>query len=232
MTDKKSNRLFRRLVESGPRYLFQFVAILVGVLVAFSLNSWRDGQKEKRLERFYIQELISNLAADEEHLGRIIEEQQTKQTTLDMLLQIMPEAAPEDKPAIDALYATTRGNNTFFPAVGAYRAMVSEGALNLISNKPLVTMLVELYEHYYVRIAYLGTVLDNETERITWDRRHYYSLYTDEFYDMEAIRSRAMFSLNEHGYAYIGLYLGHARATYDKIAEVRAALEQELRRIE
>ena len=232
MIDKKPNRLLSRLAESGPRYVLQFTAILVGVLVAFSLNSWGDRQKEKRLERFYVQELISNLAADEEHLGRVIDEQQKKRTTLDTLLQIMPVAAPENKSAIDALYATTRGNNTFFPAVGAYRAMVSEGALNLISNKALVTSLVELYEYYYVRLSYLGTVLDNETERITWNRRKYYSLYTDEFYDLEAIRSREMFAMNEHGYAYIGLYLSHARPTYDKIAEMRAALEQELRRIE
>lgn len=232
MTDKKPKRLARRLTESWPRFALQFTAILVGVLVAFSLNNWGDRQKEKRLERFYVEELISNLNADVEHLNEIIEKQQTKQTTLDTLLQIMPTATLEDKPAIDALYATTRGNDTFFPAVGAYSAMISEGALNLLSNKSLVTSLVELYEYYYVRLSYLGTVLDGETERITWDRRKYYSLYVDEFYDVEAIRSREMYALNEHSYAYIGLYLGHARNTYEKITDVRDALEQELRRIE
>ena len=73
MTDKKPKRLARRLVESGPRYLFQFTAILIGVLVALSWNSYGERQQEKRLERFYIQELISNLTADEEHLAQVIE---------------------------------------------------------------------------------------------------------------------------------------------------------------
>jgi len=232
MTDKKPKRLSRRFTDSWTRFALEFTAILVGVLVAFSLNSWGDRQQEKRLERFYIQELIDNLATDEAHLGQVIETQQRGRTTLDTLLQIMPEAAPEDTPAIDSLFASSRGNRTFFPAVGAYRAMISEGALNLISNKSLVTVLVELYEHYYVRLSYLGTVLDDETQRISWERRKFYSSYTDEFYDVEAIRSREMYSMNEHRYAYIGLYLGHARNTDDKIAEVRAALEQELRRIE
>jgi len=232
MTDKKPKRLSRRFTDNWLRFVLEFTAILVGVLVAFSLNSWRERSADKELERFYIQEIVSNLAADEAQLGQVIEIQQRKQTTLDTLLQIMPEATLEDKSAIDALFATTRRNPTFFPTVGAYRAMVSEGALNLISNKTLVTLLVELYEYYYVRLSHFGTVLDDETERITWERRKFYSLYIHEFYDVEAIRSREMYSLNEHRHAYIGLYLGHARNTYDKIAEVRAALEQELRRIE
>ena len=77
-------------MDNWLRFALQFTAILIGVLVAFSLNSWGDRQQEKRLERFYVQELIDNLAADEAQLGQVIEIQQRKQTTLDTL----PDHAP------------------------------------------------------------------------------------------------------------------------------------------
>ena len=94
MTDKKPKRLSRRFTDNWPRFVLEFTAILVGVLLAFSLNSWRERSADKELERFYIQEIVSNLAADEAQLGQVIEIQQRKQTTLDTLLQIMPEATP------------------------------------------------------------------------------------------------------------------------------------------
>lgn len=109
--------------------------------------------------------------------------------------------------------------------------MVAEGSLDLISNKELVTSLVELYEYYYVRAIYLGTVLDDEVDRSNWERKDWFSLYENKFYNLPTIRSKKLRALEEHRHAYIGVYLGHARKTLQKIEAVKTALERELNKL-
>ena len=54
-------------------FVFEFLAIILGVLVAFSLSSWGDVRKEKKLEKFYLNELVKNLNLDQEQLKAVIE---------------------------------------------------------------------------------------------------------------------------------------------------------------
>lgn len=220
------------LSKKSVAFVLEFLVVVLGVLVAFWLSSWREEQKNEQLERFYLEELVQSLSLDQQQLRAVIEEQGHRRTLLDTLLQILPHAQYADKPHIDSLFAATRGNRTFFPAVGAYKAMVAEGSLHLISNKELVTSLVELYEYYYVRAIYLGTVLDKEVDRSNWERRDFFSLYDNEFYNLSAIRSKELRAIEAHRHAYIGVYLGHARKTLQKIEGVRAALKKELVRLE
>jgi len=209
-------------------FVFEFLAIILGVLVAFWLSSWGDVRKEKKLEEFYLNELVKNLNLDQKQLKAVIENQANRAKILDGLLQIMPQTELKGKSQIDSTYTSARGNPTFFPATGAYKSMVSEGSLDLISNKELVTLLVELYEFYYVRSIYLGTVLDDEVERTTWETRKFYSLYDNEFNDLAAIKSHELRVIIGHRHAYIRLYLGHARETLEKVNSVKIALEKEL----
>ena len=92
-------------------------------------------------------------------------------------------------------------------------------------------MLVELYEFYYVRSIYLGTVLDDEVERTTWETRKFYSLYDNEFNDLAAIKSHELRVIIGHRHAYIKLYVGQARATLEKVNSVKIALEKELKQL-
>ena len=89
---------------------------------------------------------------------------------------------------------------------------------------------MELYEHYYTRQVYLGTVLDEEVARVTWENRAFFSLYEGRFHSVEAIRSPQMRSLQEHRWGFITLYLQHAEQTAAKVREVQALLAEELQR--
>ncbi len=213
-------------------YLVEFLAIIFGVLVGFALNSWREDKSDKKQERFYLQELSANLAADNNRLQIVIQNQQEILETLDILLTIMPEATESQKARIDSLFLISRNNETFFPTVGAYKAMVSEGALKLVSNKELLTSIVELYEFYYVRINYLGTVLDGVVEKITWERRKFYSLHKSAFLSMNAVRDPEVAAMLDQRFGFIGLYLSHAERTFRQIGRVQEALAEERSKLE
>ncbi len=224
---KKTPRLFEKAAAFG----LEFIVVISGVLAAFWLSSWVERQNEKEVVVFYLQELTDSLEMDRQQLDEVIREQENRRRVLDDLLRTMPEADSSNKHSIDSLFASIRGNRTFFPANGAYKALVAEGSLDLVSNKELVTSLVELYEYYYVRAVYLGTVLDGEAEKTNWERRKFFSMYDNKFHDLQAIRSKELRAIEEHRHAYIGVYLGHAADTSRKIAEVKALLESELQQL-
>ncbi len=218
--------------RKGLDFVFEFLAIILGVLVAFWLSSWGEVRKEKKLEKFYLNELVQNLSLDQEQLRAVIKDQSKRADVLNWLLEMMPHTELKDKNKVDSTYASTRGNRTFFPATGAYKSMVSEGSLDLISNKELVTLLVELYEFYYVRSIYLGTVVDEEMARTMWEIRKFYSLYDNEFYDLGAIKSKEVRAIFGHIHAFVEFYTGHARETLEKVNSVKTTLENELKRLE
>lgn len=151
-----------------PILALEFATILVSVFAAFWLNSWRESRTEDKLAAFYLQELASNLASDELRLLEVINSQEQVRDRLAAMLDGMSDLQPRKKARLDSIHAQIMGSNpTFFLAVGAYRAMVAEGALKLISNNAFLTELVERYEFHYVRLNYLGTVLDDHLEQTT-----------------------------------------------------------------
>ena len=210
--------------KSFSQYIWQFLFVLTGVLIGFGLNNWGQYRNERKLEQFYLEELRRDLQLDQQQLESVMKDQGNRLQLIDTLMELMPKAQIQDKPTIDSLFGHMIGNSTFFPAVGAYKAMISEGTLHLIQDKELVTALVELYEHNYTRIIYVGEVLDDEIERENWERRKFYSLYQQQFYDIESITSRDMYAIQDLRQAYISLYMGMAQATYEKLIAVREKL--------
>ena len=212
--------------RSLPRHLLQFMFVLAGVLIGFALNNWGQAQRERKLEQFYLDELRHDLSLDKVQLERVMKDQRARLQIIDTLMQLMPEAQQADKPMIDSLFQKVIGNDTFFPAVGAYKSMISEGTLHLVRDKAVVTALVELYEHNYTRLIYVGEVLDDQTEIQNWERRKFYSIYQGQFYDLESINSREMYSIQDLRLAYIGLYLSVAQTTYENLLGVQEKLER------
>ena len=44
-------KIFKHLRSEWFRYGFETLAIVLGILIAFALDNWNDGRKQKEIER-------------------------------------------------------------------------------------------------------------------------------------------------------------------------------------
>lgn len=219
------NRIKRLFQRPSFRFLLlEFLVILSSVLMAFALNNWSETQKNKKMEIFYLEELSENLHIDISNLKTIISHQEKKSQVIDSLLFYLPNATNKDQFLLDSLFLKRLGNNTFFPNQGAYKAMLSEGSLDLIKNKELLTSIIELYEQSYIRIIYLGTVLDGAVEKGTWEEKRYYSFHKMKLHPISTINLPGLISTLEHRYVYIQVYLSAAHQILEKTLQLQEAV--------
>lgn len=200
-------------------FMMEIFAVIIGVLIAFYFDNLNDEIKDDELRQFYHSELRLNLENDRKQLDYVIESQSNNLT---ILHQILTEQI--NMKNIDSLFAKTISNETFYPTMGAYRAMVAEGSLSLIEDKRVTSAIVDLYEFNYERAVYLGTVLDTEVARFVWEIKADYSLIFSKFRNKNRINTALFKSLIEHRIAYIQLYVEHVKKTRDKIDKVLTIL--------
>lgn len=220
------NKFLSRVRPALPGLIAEFMTVLLSVLIAFALNNWSANQKDRKLEQFYLSEFRKNLSSDLENLNGTIVDQTSRVGMLQEIIRVLPASGPADRTYIDSLFRAKVGNTTFFPIEGAYKSMVAEGSLDLISDKALLTAIVELYENYYQRIIYLGKVLDEQTEKSAWEEQKFFSFFHMKLQDWTDTRDKELLTLQEHRFIFIQLYLEFAHKTLAKIKDLQAALEQ------
>ena len=214
------------LMVKWKRFLAEFFTILVGVLAAFWMNNLGEHFQEKKRELFYIEAFIKSLRADGEQLETIIQAQSQINATLDLFMAHATDARVSAD-TLNAIYTRTTHNPTFFPGLGVYKSIIAEGALSIISNKTLLTHLVQLYEYEYERAVYLGKVIDNQTEKIFWEGRLEYSLKQQKFYKMDAAQRQKSYAAAEYRQAFILLYIGHLKKMQRQMQALHNSLETE-----
>lgn len=212
--------------KTVPRFFLEFIIVLFSVLVAFSLNSWAESKREKKLEEFYLQSLQENLEADLRNIDTAIADQKRRLRSIELLIEQLRTPADFNKPLMDSLFVEKLGNTTFFPNEGAYKAMVSEGSLEIIRDKKLLTMIVELYEQQYLRNINFGKVLDNVVEKTTWQEKSYFSHYQLKLRDNADLRDTELLALQEHRFVFIQQYIYFCLETRKKLLEVIKTLER------
>lgn len=143
------NKFLRFLVQP----FVELLIVIVGVTIAFWLNTRAELSKEQQTVQNYYIELKSDLEADRKRLDFSIERNGIKLKSMMQAIQFYDE----DIPNRDSIFAYSQllGNYHFFePNDITYRTMINSGDLKLISNLELKRKLVSLYDRYDV-IDYL-----------------------------------------------------------------------------
>lgn len=133
--------------KSFLRYLIELLIVIVGVTIAFWLNTRAEAAKEQKVLNNYYSELRSDLETDRKILERTISSNENK---LNKMVQAMG-LYQTGEPARDSVLAYSQqiGNYYFFdPKDITYRSMISSGDLKLINNLSLKRKLVSLYDRY------------------------------------------------------------------------------------
>jgi hypothetical protein len=165
LMDNKTKKYFKYA-------LGEIVLVVIGILIALSINNWNEERKNKIKESVYLEGIKSDLARDIKYIQFLIPKNNTwtqNYATLDSLAKLKSNKIFEIE--FSEIFNLSRQIYTFYPRVGSYSSLISENSAGLISNKELLMQLKSIYEIEYVRVSSLGQEIDDISTKIKWERR-------------------------------------------------------------
>ena len=129
------------------QYFIELVIVIVGVTIAFWLNTRAESIKENKTLKNYYAELRSDLEQDRKTISLIITANEKKQQDMVSAMRLYQEE-PVNGDSI-FYYSQMVGNYYFFdPKDITYNSMINSGDLKLINDPELKRLLVSLYDKY------------------------------------------------------------------------------------
>jgi hypothetical protein len=132
-------KLSEKIKSINYKYFFQELIIVVaGILIALSLNSWREDNIERNRELFYLKSLKADFEQTLNSLTEINNQNLESKAAVQRMIAVIEH--PDDKHSTDSLKSFFRnlfGFNRFVPASGTYKEIISSGSLQILTNDEL-----------------------------------------------------------------------------------------------
>ena len=168
-------KLFRKirqdLLSEGKtaKYLLyaigEIVLIVIGILIALSINNWNQSLKQNIAENEFLQGIKTDLKKDKEYINIIMDLQRPKIEAFNILNKELPELYHENQIAVDSLFKIYfTSQRTFYPISGSFQSAVSGNQINSYKDKVISSSLIRLYNTTYARLIDNGEISDNR-----WD---------------------------------------------------------------
>lgn len=160
----------------------EIVLVVIGILIALSINNWNENRKENITEKKYLSNLKRDLQNDSISLNNLKKVRFNKVSSAKKLLQYAQRNELENIYEIDSLYVDVAYWLEHVPNNNSFKELISSGNLNIIKNGSIKNLLLEL---------------SKKNEEIVDDRDHMRREYENYLYDKrtEAIN---FFDVNDH----------------------------------
>jgi hypothetical protein len=122
----------------------EIILVVIGILIALSLNNWNENRKNRLSESEYYCKLLADLELDRENIAALYKESENKiETSKRLLLDL--NTKNKDKSFLLNNYLQALRTNPFVPSKVAITDIVSSGKLNLLINDALKNDLLRYY---------------------------------------------------------------------------------------
>lgn len=132
----------------------EVVLVVIGILIALSINNWNNNRKDRNAEQTLYQTLISNLKSDLEDVNDKISlvDESIKAQEIFIINSFEEIKSKYDVAQVDnLLVAVSNSSNSFFPNYGLYDKISNNNQIELIQSVELQMKIIELYEQHYKR---------------------------------------------------------------------------------
>ena len=124
------------------KYLFyaigEIVLVVMGILIAVSVNNWNETQKDKTIEQKVLNTLNSDFTSNITQLQGNIDETEEMVGNIKKLFQLFRKTQTElSLLPKDSIRTGIGGYATFNPSDGALTSLLLSGGLNIITNDSL-----------------------------------------------------------------------------------------------
>ena len=142
-------------------HLIELLVVIIGISIAFALNNWSEGNKEKQSERDHLQSLITDLETDIATLQSHVDSMNAIRNKTMQLFGIL--YSPGDpKTRLEHAHITAFYSVTYFkPKSSTYNAILASGNFELIRDYGLRSAISELYNVHYEELADMDRFVRN-----------------------------------------------------------------------
>jgi hypothetical protein len=143
--------------------------VVIGILIALSINNWNESRKENQIEKKYLTNLKHDLQNDSIGLNNLKKIRLNKVRSARKLLQYAQRKEIYNIFEIDSLYVDVAYWLEHVPNNNSFKELISSGNLNIIKNETIKNLLLEL---------------SKKNEEIVSDRDHMRREYENYLYDI------------------------------------------------
>jgi hypothetical protein len=161
------------------RHGFETLYVIVGILVAFSLDDWNEDRKVQNTELSVLTELISGLDGDSNNLYYHIDIHNQAIQSCEIVLKALNELE-EYNDSLAFHFAAVHYKTVFASTRGPYESLKSMG-FERISNKSLRFAIIDIYDKWYTILLTNQNLLVNDIHEL---KRNFHQDHFDKFFVM------------------------------------------------
>ncbi|MAP55836.1 DUF6090 family protein [Altibacter sp.] len=155
-------------------HLLEFIVVIVGILIAFQLNTCSEEKKEQRLIDRHVENVLQEARFNRQNIEQTIKASERLSENIDSLIAMI--GSKGDVRSINGLGLRVLSYNNSYYKKTAYNTMVTSGDIRFFENLELRDAIISLYEYYSWAEGIDKASLDNYS--------NYYYPYVAEHFDL------------------------------------------------
>jgi hypothetical protein len=128
----------------------EIVLVVIGILIALSINNWNEKKKTIRLEKQYLERLELDLVQDTLYFNRRLKESQEVVEKNYELVHLMYDEQKNGEEVSDLLKHVRWNSENFVVQNSTYLELTNSSLINILSNQELKKSIISLYYEYNV----------------------------------------------------------------------------------
>ncbi len=158
----------------------EIVLVVIGILIALSINNWNQSQKEKRIETQYLNNIVRDL---NEQLISIEAQMESEQSYYEAASYLIEDYNKDHEFTLDSIFYKRATlliyRKTFVITDPTYTDLISSGNINIIKNQTYKDHLL----NYYQELERIEKVIQNNNSLII--DQHYIATFLKNGYNYE-----------------------------------------------
>ena len=127
----------------------EIILVVIGILIALSINNWNENRKESNLELEILSGLYNDIANNKIKIDKMISRDSIIITGNQHILSLLKDNNSTFNDSLQFSFGNINRYDVFFPQQMAYETLKSKG-LHSIKNDSLRTQIIKLYDETYL----------------------------------------------------------------------------------
>jgi Family of unknown function (DUF6090) len=133
----------------------EIVLVVIGILIALSINNWNEGRKGLKIEMEILEGLSDDLESNESKIMALISIDSAITARNKILLTLLQDSKSTYADSLQLYFGGINRYMVFFPQRMAYETLKSKG-LYTLRNDSLRMKVIELYDETYLVNAHIA----------------------------------------------------------------------------
>lgn len=168
----------------------EIVLVVVGILIAVSIDDWNENIKKRQLEVKYLKNLQVDLAIDLENLDKIILFRDQKIMASSALMKLKLPESIKELITYDSLVFSLSSWNSYTPRTNTIDELISSGNFNLLTSDSIKTHLLDIRQ-LNLQLANSREHMRREYDYYIYDRQHTIQPFLSTIDFEQSVRNQA-----------------------------------------